>query len=385
MPKASSKEKRVRLSLATKLEIIEKLEKGENHTKLMEEYNIKKTQIYEIRKKKEELKKLKLQAEVCSVTGKSKMLSLKSQKKPKFEKLDQAVYKWYKQQRAEGLPVRGPELRSAAMRFAERLEVPDFSASDGWLSRFSRRHDVRKKRILGERCSADYKSVKPFVEKAQVMGGHTEHHVWLPVPDNAAAEPLQMEDISSMTESRTANVYDSRHKKGDPNDTSGLQRIPQIPPTQSDAMESASLCARKSSQDDGTMTASNTVSTPQTNKRLPKKMGSPEPPKKLLKVKTSKKTTSRLETAISKLHEIIEMTNADAEDQYSSFGNHVASQLRELPLTSFIVLQEKIQSLITQERLATIQTPHPSLSPHSYHFVKEEITVEDSFNMKVEV
>ncbi|KAG0713798.1 hypothetical protein GWK47_015390 [Chionoecetes opilio] len=136
-------------------------------------------------------------------------------------------------------------------------------------------------------------------------------------------------DLSPMTQSSTANVYDSRHEK-DQNDTSGLPGMSQIPPTQSDAMESASPRARKSSQDEGARTASKTVSTPQTNKRSPKKMGAPEPPKKLLKVKTPKKTASRFEKPVSKLLEIAEMTNADAEDQYSSFGNHIASQLHHV-------------------------------------------------------
>ena len=53
----------------------------------------------------------------------------------------------------------------------------------------------------------------------------------------------------------------------------------------------------------------------------------------------------------------------EAGDQYSQFGQHVASQLRELPVRRFIILQEKIQQLITEERLRDIEKtpiPHPS-------------------------
>lgn len=46
-----------------------------------------------------------------------------------------------------------------------------------------------------------------------------------------------------------------------------------------------------------------------------------------------------------------EMRATDFEDQYEEFVNHVASQLRQKPLRSFIVLQGQIQQLITSERL----------------------------------
>jgi len=48
-----------------------------------------------------------------------------------------------------------------------------------------------------------------------------------------------------------------------------------------------------------------------------------------------------VESAISKLQNISQ--NQYLEDQYDRFGKHVAEQLRELPLRSFVVLQEKIQ------------------------------------------
>jgi len=50
------------------------------------------------------------------------------------------------------------------------------------------------------------------------------------------------------------------------------------------------------------------------------------------------------------------------EDQYDRFGKHVAGQLRELPFRSFVVLQEKIQSLLTNERLHCMNTPSPLAS-----------------------
>ncbi|XP_076043980.1 uncharacterized protein LOC143027026 isoform X2 [Oratosquilla oratoria] len=372
-PAGGDTHKRVRktYTLEEKLEVLDRVERGQRNSVIQAALGMNEATIRCIKRNATKIRE-------SAKAGTPLKGSQSSYSRPvEMQIMEKMLATWIEHQNKTRMPISLALIKAKAMSIYDTIEgeKKPFLASNGWFNNFQKRHSFHNLKMIGEYPA----ELQKIIEDGEYFPKQVFNI------DETGRKSSSNLDISSMTESRTANVYDSRHKKGDPNDTSGLQRIPQIPPTQSDAMESASLCARKSSQDDGTMTASNTVSTPQTNKRLPKKMGSPEPPKKLLKVKTSKKTTSRLETAISKLHEIIEMTNADAEDQYSSFGNHVASQLRELPLTSFIVLQEKIQSLITQERLATIQTPHPSLSPHSYHFVKEEITVEDSFNMKVEV
>jgi hypothetical protein len=67
-----------------------------------------------------------------------------------------------------------------------------------------------------------------------------------------------------------------------------------------------------------------------------------------------------IESALSKLQNLSQ--NRSLEDQYDRFGKHVAGHLRELPLCSFVILQEKIQSLITNERLCCMNTPSPLAS-----------------------
>jgi HSP90 family molecular chaperone len=74
-----------------------------------------------------------------------------------------------------------------------------------------------------------------------------------------------------------------------------------------------------------------------------------------------------VEPAISKLQNLSQ--NRYLEDQYDRFGKHVARQLRELPLRSFGVLQEKIQSLLTNERVHCMNTPSSLAS-----YVSSEIT-----------
>jgi hypothetical protein len=43
-------------------------------------------------------------------------------------------------------------------------------------------------------------------------------------------------------------------------------------------------------------------------------------------------------------------------------SEHIAGQFRELLLHSFVILQEKIQSLLTNERLHRMNTPSPLAS-----------------------
>ena len=51
-----------------------------------------------------------------------------------------------------------------------------------------------------------------------------------------------------------------------------------------------------------------------------------EPPRKLLLKRRPKSFTTKIENAVSKQHEIAKITNCEADDQYSIFGQHIASQ-----------------------------------------------------------
>lgn len=77
-------------------------------------------------------------------------------------------------------------------------------------------------------------------------------------------------------------------------------------------------------------------------------------PKRINCLKRNTKSSSTFEDTVNKLQQIAELANTDTEDQYDKFAVHLASQLRELPLRSFIVLQSKIQNLITEERLTAL-------------------------------
>ena len=72
------------------------------------------------------------------------------------QKLDSAVYVWFKQKRMEGVPISGPMLCEKAVQLNTLLNGdPSFVASIGWKCRFCARHGIRKLSIQGEKLSAD--------------------------------------------------------------------------------------------------------------------------------------------------------------------------------------------------------------------------------------
>lgn len=76
-----------------------------------------------------------------------------------MKNFDEAVYKWYVQQCAEGLPVRGLDIQNATQCLANHLGIRDFKCSDGWLWRFRNSYGIGNQAITGELLSADASAV----------------------------------------------------------------------------------------------------------------------------------------------------------------------------------------------------------------------------------
>ena len=70
------------------------------------------------------------------------------------KELDEAVYKWYVQQKAFGTKVTSETIRNACEQLRKHLGI-ECSASDGWLWRFRNRHGLRDTQLWGEAGGAD--------------------------------------------------------------------------------------------------------------------------------------------------------------------------------------------------------------------------------------
>ncbi|XP_068735338.1 jerky protein homolog-like [Montipora capricornis] len=164
----STKRKRSVHSIKDKQIIISRLEKGEKGTNLALGFGISKQQISDKRKNKDKILKFTDNSET------SGRLKRKSLKLANDERLDQALYTWFIQQRSTGTPISGRLLQEKAKHFSLQLhengESPDhesFKASTGWFNKFKNRHGIRNLSIQGEKLSAAEETVKPFLEKLQ--------------------------------------------------------------------------------------------------------------------------------------------------------------------------------------------------------------------------
>lgn len=165
-PKPSSskgeKRKHVTLTLNQKLEIIKRLEKGENRNVLINELNIGSSTIYDIKKQKDELMKFASQSATTE-----KLASRQTLKRPKLEQLDSVLFKWFSAVRSEGKPVTGPMIVEKAKKFGQDLGVAESECnySDGWLRNFKFRHGIRRLDVTGETLSANQNSAEKYKDE----------------------------------------------------------------------------------------------------------------------------------------------------------------------------------------------------------------------------
>lgn len=75
--------------------------------------------------------------------------------------------------------------------------------------------------------------------------------------------------------------------------------------------------------------------------------------------KKTRKNESTIEQAIDKLQAISAQCQEPVDDEFDLFAKSLAYQLRNMPLERALVCQEKLQSVISQERLCQIASSRP--------------------------
>jgi len=87
-----------------------------------------------------------------------KEVTTKSMKIGTFDKLDQALYIWFRQQREKDVAVSGSLLQEKAKILYSQLypnSTTSFSASSEFKWQFCKRHNLRSITVQGEQRSAD--------------------------------------------------------------------------------------------------------------------------------------------------------------------------------------------------------------------------------------
>lgn len=129
--------KRRQLTFREKSRIIQEVEENPDLRKgeIARRFNIPPSTLSTILKNKRAILASERKYGVASTCRKTNKLS-------PYDKLEGLLIAWFQQIRAAGLPVKGIILKEKALRIAEELGMDDFTASNGWLDRFRRRHGV---------------------------------------------------------------------------------------------------------------------------------------------------------------------------------------------------------------------------------------------------
>jgi hypothetical protein len=158
----ATKRKRVVLSIDQKVTIINRaVDNGENIKKLSVEFGVGVQTVRDLIKRKSEIFNFISTADTTAAAS-----TRKTMKKSKLSDLDGAVFEWFKQKRAEGVPISGPMVSEKALFFHKNLNINErFSASAGWLEKFKKRHGIRQLEIHGESLSGDLTAATLFNEE----------------------------------------------------------------------------------------------------------------------------------------------------------------------------------------------------------------------------
>lgn len=166
-----SKRKRNDFDLELKATIVSRLEKGGKNGNLAIEYGLSHSTISTIWKHREKIKTL---------LEENKSSNLKRARVSKHQDIEEALLKWFKQQRSLSIPISGPILQVKANDFGKLLGKNDFNCSNAWIQRFCQRHNIVSSRVCGESAGVSKEECKEWLSKIwpTLCAGYTPDEIF---------------------------------------------------------------------------------------------------------------------------------------------------------------------------------------------------------------
>lgn len=87
----------------------------------------------------------------------------------KYAEVNEAVWDWYTKCRHSKIPLSVPMLQDEAVIIAEKLEIDDFVASNGWLEKFKPQHHICKMTVTGEAGGVTNETIDSSNERAREL------------------------------------------------------------------------------------------------------------------------------------------------------------------------------------------------------------------------
>jgi hypothetical protein len=88
----------------------------------------------------------------------------KTGKESTFAELEMLLFTWYQQARVSNIPIDGTTQREKAKIIAAQLNIDNFSAFSGWVSRFKDQHGLVFKKLVGESAEVSVESTDAWLE-----------------------------------------------------------------------------------------------------------------------------------------------------------------------------------------------------------------------------
>ena len=163
------------LTLALKYEVVKAAEREKlGVRKLSAMFGCGKTQISVILKNKQKIKDLY----EANASGQRCQTS-KRFRESKFSQVNDTLYSWYRLAVSKNVYPDGPQLCEKAREIGRRLGVDDFKASNGWLDRWKKKHNIRKMTISGESGDVSGLTVDSWKERLpEIMQGYSSDNIW---------------------------------------------------------------------------------------------------------------------------------------------------------------------------------------------------------------
>lgn len=157
--------KRKVISLETKIQILDRLRKGDGPATIGRDFEIGESTVRGIRNIE---KKIREAVIAGSNVSHSKTSHARS---PIMEKMEKMLNLWLEDKNQKNMPIGGLILRLKAVRIFDFLQLTDssisdpkikFSGSKGWLGNFKKRFQLHNIKLTGETAAADHEAAKAF-------------------------------------------------------------------------------------------------------------------------------------------------------------------------------------------------------------------------------
>lgn len=195
-----SKRKHTTCTLQEKIEVLNRLDKGESATKLAVEFGVGKATIADWKKNRTKIEQF------CTSSSKKTLENRQTSKTSKFDKVDEALFLWFVQEREKETPLSGPIVQEKALQLNNLMKGDEeFVASTGWLDRWKKRHGIRQLTITGEQLSSDNAAAQMYIDEFDsliIEGGYSPQQVYNADETGLNFKALPNKSLASEQEAR---------------------------------------------------------------------------------------------------------------------------------------------------------------------------------------